>query len=74
MKAHLAMIYFFVSMLVTLLTNFIMLWTARDIMISATSILQDINQTVQNTNENVADLHVLFGGEQTEVEIEIITE
>ena len=74
MKTYLAMVYFFISILVTFVTNFIMLWTAKDVMVTQINLLNEINKTVKDTNENVADLHMLFGGEQTEIEIEIITE
>ena len=72
MKINLAIVYFFVSMLIAMLTNFFMAMQTHKLLSSIEANLTQINDTVIVTDARVEDIHSFF--DNAEVEIQILTE
>lgn len=72
MKINLAIVYFFVSMLIAMLTNFFMAMQTHKLLSAIEANLTQINDTVIVTDAKVEDIHSFF--DNAEVEIQILTE
>jgi len=72
MKINLAIVYFFVSMLIAMLTNFFMAMQTHKLLSAIEANLTQINDTVIVTDARVEDIHSFF--DNAEVEIQILTE
>jgi len=72
MKLNLAIVYFFVSMLIAMLTNFFMAMQTHKLLSAIEANLTQINDKVIVTDARVEDIHSFF--DNAEVEIQILTE